>query len=74
MIGLITWRGDKDEKARRVWEWRKTYYHKLTYFSTAVRLVALDQTSSASVERVFSQVKFIAETLGESTLESTIEY
>ena len=56
-----------------MWEWWKTRHHKLTYFSTAASLVVLVQTSSAAVEHVFSQVKFIAETLGERTLESTIE-
>ncbi len=69
----LTWRDDRIEKARRVWEWWKTYHHKLTYFSTAVRLVVLVQTSSASVERVFSQVKFIVEAIGECALESTLE-
>ena len=38
-----------------------------------MRLVALVQTSSASVERVFSQVKIIVDTIGEAALESTLE-
>jgi hypothetical protein len=68
-----TWNDDRIEKARRIWEWWKTYHYKLTYFSTAARLVALVQTSSASVERVFSQVKIIVEAIGETALESTLE-
>ena len=36
-------------------------------------LVVLVQTSSASVERVFSQVKFIVEAIGERGLEETLE-
>ena len=68
-----TWRDDRIEKARRVWEWWKTYHHKFTFLSNAVRLVVLVQTSSASVERVFSQVKIIVDTIGELALESTLE-
>lgn len=68
-----TWRDDPIEKARRVWEWWKTNHHKLTFISTAARLVVLVQTSSASVERVFSQVKFIVEAIGERGLEETLE-
>ena len=68
-----TWRDDRIEKARRIWEWWKTYRHKFTYFSNAVRLVVLVQTSSASVERVFSQIKIIVDNIGECALESTLE-
>ncbi len=39
----------------------------------AVHLAVLVQTSSASVEPVFSQVKIIVDTIGELTLESTLE-
>ena len=48
-------------------------HSKLTYFSIAARLVALVPISSASVERVFSQVKYIVETCGENGLQETIE-
>jgi hypothetical protein len=68
-----TWIDDRIEKARRVWEWWKIYHHKFTFFSNAVRLVVLVQTSSASVEHVFSQVKIIVDTIGEAALESTLE-
>ena len=56
-----------------MWEWWKTYHHKLNLFSTAARLVVLVQTSSASVERVFSQVKFIVESIGVNALKDTIK-
>ena len=45
----------------------------MTYFFTAARLVVLVPISSAAVERVFSQVKFIVETVGETVLEETLE-
>jgi len=49
-------------KARRMWEWWRAH-----------RLVALVQIFSASVERVFRQVKFIVETIGVSALGDTME-
>jgi len=71
--GNHTWETDRIEQARRVWEWWRAKAPKLTYFYTAARLVALVPISSAAVERVFSQVKFIIETVGESVLEETLE-
>merc|ERR1712087_77822 len=68
-----TWKDDSIKKARRVWEWWRAHHHKLIYFSLAARLVALVQISSASVERVFSQVKLIVETIGVRALEDTME-
>ena len=38
----------------------------------SARLVALVQLSSASVERIFSQVKLICESAGVSPLEETV--
>jgi hypothetical protein len=55
-----------------VWEWWRTYFKKLTYFSLAARLVVLAPITSAAVERVFSQVKFIIQTTGESGLQETL--
>ena len=46
-------------------------WNKLTYFFIAAHLVAFVPISSAAVERLFSQVKFIVETLGVSVLEET---
>ena len=68
-----TWRDDRIEKARRVWEWWRVKAQKFNFFFTAARLVALVPISSTSVERVFSQVKFIIETVGVSVLEETLE-
>ena len=42
-------------------------------FFTAARLIALVPISSASAERVFSQVKFIIETVGVNMIEETLE-
>ena len=46
---------------------------KSHYFFISARLVALVPISSAAVERVFSQVKFIIETTGVSALEESLE-
>ena len=62
---------DRIEKARMVWEWWKTYHHKVRYFSSAARLVALVQTSSASVERAFDQLKVVVDTVGVNALEES---
>jgi hypothetical protein len=43
------------------------------YRSLALRLVALVQTSSARIERVFSQLNLILETIGYSASEKTVE-
>ena len=43
------------------------------FFFTAARLVALVPISSAMIERIFSQVKYIVETVGENVLEETLE-
>ena len=46
---------------------------EFTYLSLVARLVVLIPITSASVERVFSQVKYIIETIGESGLQETLE-
>ena len=43
------------------------------YWSKAARLVVLVQTPSARMERTFSQLKLILETIGYSSLEKTVE-
>ena len=70
-----TWKTDhiEIETARRVWKWWQANQHKFSFFQTAARLVALVPVTSASVERVFSQVKLIVETVGENALQETIE-
>ncbi|KAL3765855.1 hypothetical protein ACHAWO_006400 [Cyclotella atomus] len=70
-----TWKDDPIEKARRVWEWWRANHSNpgIFYFAEAARLVALVQISSAAVERIFSQVKLICETTGDSPLEENLE-
>ena len=68
-----TWRDDRIETTRRVWLWWRAHFKKLPYFSQAARLVALVPITSAAVERIFSQVKFIIETTGEHGLQETLQ-
>lgn len=65
----ITWREDDAEYSRRIWEWWKTRVGKFPYHSLALRLIVLTQTSSCSVERVFSRLKLIREICGERLKE-----
>jgi len=67
-----SWRDDPGETSRRIWEWwrdlilsRRTAL-PVTHVMDAVRLVVLVQTSSASIERVFSQLKLILESGSEN--------
>ena len=71
--GNRTWRDDRIEATRRAWEWWRCYHKNFIYLSKVVRLVVLIPITSAAVERVFSQVKFIIETIGESGLQDTLE-
>jgi hypothetical protein len=68
-----TWKDDPGEQARRIWIWWSHVRDKFNAFSLALRLVALVQTSSASVERLFSVLKLIVESIGHSMLEETLE-
>ena len=69
-----TWQSDPIENSCRVWEWWwRAKAPKFSYFFTAARLVAIVPISSASVERCFSQLKFIIEIVGELALEGTLE-
>jgi hypothetical protein len=68
-----TWEDDPGEEARRIWIWWSYIRDKFNAFSHALRLVALVQTSSASVERLFSVLKLIVESIGHSMLEETLE-
>ena len=74
--GEIDWKEDIGERARRIWEWwriRIIDNHEFLYFSVALRLVVLTQTSSCSVERVFSQLTSITDVCGSRLLEDMIE-
>ena len=61
------------KEASMEYSWWRAKRAKFAYFYTAARLVAIVPISSAAVERVFSQVKFIIESVGESVLEETLE-
>jgi hypothetical protein len=59
-----TWEDGPLEAARRTWEWWRVRVWKVgvfKYWPLALRLVALVQTPSARIERVFSQLKLILE-------------
>ena len=68
-----TWKDDHIEVARRAWEWWRLHRDKFVYLSIAARLIVLVQVSSASVERVFSQLKLIIDAIGVSALKDNIE-
>ena len=68
-----TWKDDPIEVARRAWEWWRLHRNKFTYLSMAARLVVLAQVSSASVERIFSQLKLIIDSVGVSALKDNLE-
>lgn len=68
-----TWKDDPIEVARRAWEWWRLHRNKFVYLSMAARLVVLAQVSSASVERIFSQLKLIIDAVGVSALKDNLE-
>jgi ribosomal protein L12E/L44/L45/RPP1/RPP2 len=64
------------EEARRIWEWWWVRVWKMSvfkYWPLALRLEAPVRTSSARIERVFSQLKLILKTFGYLVLEKTAE-
>ncbi len=69
----VTWKYDPIETARRVWEFWRVHRKNVAIFhiAKAARLIALVQISSASVERIFSQMKQIQDSCGDSMLEET---
>jgi hypothetical protein len=68
-----TWKSDESEVARRVWMfWINKRIH-FNYMTVAVALTVLVQTSSAAVERVFSQLKLIIDACGQNTLADILE-
>ena len=65
---------DPVERARRVWEWWTLRWGTFPAWKGALRLVVLVQPSSATAERVFSQLKLIVDACGESMLAETVLY
>jgi hypothetical protein len=68
-----TWEDDSGEQAGRIWIWWTERFDRFDAFTKAARLIVLVQTSSASVERLFSRVKLIVDAVGESQLEETLK-
>jgi hypothetical protein len=68
-----TWKSDESEVARRVWTFWVSKRSQFNYMTVAVALVVLVQTSSAAVERVFSQLKLIIEACGQRSLADLLE-
>ncbi len=70
----VTWKDDPIESARRVWEFWRVHRKnmKIFHIAKAARLIALVQISSASVERIFSQMKLIWDSCGDSIAEKTL--
>ena len=66
------WKIDVGERVRRVYEWWTTAMKErsdtVPCCFKAVKLIALSQTSSAAVERVFSQLTFIRRAVPNMTI------
>ena len=71
------WKIDPGERARRIWMWwqprLQTEKVGFKHFAYMLGTIVLNQVSSASVERVFSQLNFIVRTCGRALLEDTLE-
>jgi hypothetical protein len=69
------WKDDPGERARRIWLWwtprLETYQSTFKHFAIVLRIIVLNQVSSAGVERVFSQLNYIVRVCGSSMLEDT---
>jgi hypothetical protein len=69
------WKDNPGERARRIWLWwtprLATYQSTFKHFAIALRIIVLNQVSSAGVERVFSQLSYIVRVCGGSMLEDT---
>ena len=71
------WKIDVGEGARRVYEWWTTAMKErsdtVPCCFKVVKLIALSQTYSAAVERVFSQLTFIRRAVGDYTVRQMLE-
>ena len=73
------WRKDAGEKADRIWRWWRPIVatgpisHNFPCYHLVLRLVALVQVSSCTVERVFSQLKYIRDRCGDNIYEDMLE-
>ena len=68
---------DPGERGRRIWIWWHRVHQiekgSLEAFWQVMRSVVLNQASSASVERVFSQLNCTCRTIGVGALDETVE-
>ena len=66
------WKQYPGERAHEEYEWWRTVLNErkesVTYFDKAVTVVATVQVSSVAVERVFPQLTFIWNSIGDNTL------
>ncbi|GFH53790.1 hypothetical protein CTEN210_10266 [Chaetoceros tenuissimus] len=73
----FSWRNDAGERARRVYDWWRMLMNEkkthLPFFQKAIRLVVLTQPSSASCERVFSQLTYIRRIVGDAVVGEMLE-
>ena len=73
----MNWKDDIGERGRRIYEWwraaMKDRANVIPCFYKAVRLIVLDQVSSAAVERVFSQLTFIRRIVGDGIVGDMLE-
>jgi hypothetical protein len=70
------WEHNPAECGCRIWLWWRIRVYEVQefeYIPVALRLVALVQPSSCGIERVFSQLKLVLDSCGDSVLESTLE-
>ena len=73
----MSWKNDAGERGRRVYEWWRVLMNEkktaIPHFQKAIRLIVLMQPSSASCERVFSQLTFIRRIVGDRILGEMLE-
>ena len=67
-----TWKDDTSETDCRVWLWWNVHHSRFTNLQFMVMLVGLIQVSSASAERVFSQLKLVLSRIQDSALRDNI--
>ena len=71
------WKQDVGERSRRIFDWWRMLMNErkldLPHFQEAVKLLATSQTSSAAVERVFSQLTYTRKAVGDKTSSEALE-
>ena len=71
------WRGVLGERAWKIWGWWQRFLlndnSRFLAYKATLRLCVLTQTSSCSVERVFSRLKMVRDTCGDRMYEDMLE-